>query len=85
MAILLRAADKDHPIPTRLVQGFLPDASRTPDVETVPNKNAHAWVEVYFPGYGWIPFDPDGRRGSASPTVIAEGPAVPIPSATPLA
>ncbi|MEO3947829.1 transglutaminase domain-containing protein [Gorillibacterium sp. CAU 1737] len=25
---------------------------------TVHNSNAHSWVEVYFSGYGWIPFDP---------------------------
>ncbi len=83
MAILLRAADKAHPIPTRLVQGFLPTKPNA-GVETVPNKNAHAWVEVYFPNYGWIPFDPTGG-GIGVPTVIADGPAVPIPSATPLA
>ncbi|MFS1513582.1 transglutaminase domain-containing protein [Chengkuizengella sp. SCS-71B] len=25
---------------------------------TVLNSNAHSWVEVYFDGYGWIPFEP---------------------------
>jgi len=25
---------------------------------TVHNSDAHSWVEVYFSGYGWIPFDP---------------------------
>jgi transglutaminase-like putative cysteine protease len=81
MAILLRAADKVNPIPTRLVQGFLP-GKPVGGVETVENRNAHAWVEVYFPAYGWIPFDPTGG-GIGRPTVIAEGPAV--PSASPSA
>ena len=58
MAILLRAAQPENPIPTRLVEGFLP-GDRVGNVETVGNRAAHAWVEVYFPGYGWIPFDPD--------------------------
>ena len=26
--------------------------------------NAHAWVEVWFPGYGWLAFDPTPGRGS---------------------
>ena len=59
MAMLLRAAYPEHPIPTRLVEGFLP-GNRVGNVETVENRGAHAWVEVYFPGYGWIPFDPTG-------------------------
>jgi transglutaminase-like putative cysteine protease len=80
MAILMREAT-DTPIPTRLVQGFLP-GKRTGNTETVENRNAHAWVEVYFPTYGWIPFDPTGD-GVGQPTVIAEGPS--LPPATPVA
>ena len=62
MAVLLRAGHpRTHPIPTRLVEGFLP-GERTGSVETVRNRLAHAWVEVYFPGYGWVPFDPTGGQ-----------------------
>ena len=81
MAILLRAATPDKPIPTRLVQGFLP-GRRTGNTATVNNDDAHAWVEVYFPGYGWIPFDPTGA-GIGQGTDIDDGPAV--PPATPVA
>ena len=81
MAMLLRAAYPDNRIPTRLVQGFLPGTRTGIDV-TVNNQDAHAWVEVYFPGYGWIRFDPTG--GSVGkPTVIPDGPVVVPPSATP--
>ncbi len=74
MAMLLRAANPDTPIPTRLVQGFLP-GDRAGATETVRNKNAHAWVEVFFPGYGWIPFDPTGG-GVGRPSEIPAGPVV---------
>ena len=57
MAILLRSALPENPVPTRLVQGFLP-GDRSGTVETVANLRAHAWVEVYFEGVGWVPFDP---------------------------
>jgi hypothetical protein len=89
MAILLRAANPYKRIPTRLVQGFLPGdrplgSDRAPTTtETVRNKGAHAWVEVYFPGYGWIPFDPTGG-GVGLPSKIPAGlvvaPASPSPS-----
>ena len=81
MAILLRAAYPGNPIPTRLVQGFLP-GKRVGSTETVTNRGAHAWVEVYFPGYGWIPFDPTGG-GVGQPNEIKDGPPVASPSPTP--
>jgi transglutaminase-like putative cysteine protease len=81
MAILLRAANRDNPIPTRLVEGFLP-GDRVGNTETVRNLGAHAWVEVYFPSFGWVPFDPTGPGvGRASPlrTGAAVAP-LPMPS-----
>ncbi len=84
MAILLRAAIPDNPIPTRLVQGFLPGDlnNERGTTETVRNNAAHAWVEVYFPDYGWIPFDPTGG-GVGVPSVIAPGPSVAPASTVP--
>jgi transglutaminase-like putative cysteine protease len=36
-------------------------------IYTVRNSNAHSWVEIYFEGYGWIPFEP--TAGFAWPDV----------------
>lgn len=47
-------------IPARIVMGFLP-GDRAGQVETVRDHHAHAWVEVYFPGWGWWMFDPTPR------------------------
>jgi hypothetical protein len=57
MTVILRELG----IPARFVEGFLPGTrdERT-GIVTVRNKDAHAWVEVYFPGYGWVRFDPTG-------------------------
>ncbi len=58
MAVLLRAAD----IPARWVKGFTDgDFVRTENGKSeyhVTNNNAHSWVEVYFAGHGWVPFEP---------------------------
>jgi len=55
MIIMLRSIG----IPSRLVTGFL--ASEWNDFGnyyTVRQRDAHAWVEVYFAHSGWITFDP---------------------------
>ena len=36
--------------------------------------DAHAWVEVWFDGYGWLPFDPTPGRGSLSATYSVSSP-----------
>jgi len=46
-------------IPARLVEGFT-SGTFDPNLGkyVVKQINAHAWVEAYFPGYGWIEFEP---------------------------
>lgn len=59
MVVLARAAG----LPARLAVGYASgtyEASRARYVVT--QADAHAWVEVYFPGYGWIPFEPTAGR-----------------------
>ena len=45
-------------IPARYVMGYLPGRQLDDGRWEIPRSAAHAWVEVYFPGYGWITFDP---------------------------
>jgi transglutaminase-like putative cysteine protease len=59
MVVLARAAG----LPARLVIGY---ATGTYDEShqrfVVTEAEAHSWPEVYFPGYGWIRFEPTGGR-----------------------
>ncbi|MBQ6175164.1 MAG: hypothetical protein IJK28_11130 [Clostridia bacterium] len=53
-------------IPARYVEGYT--ASPGPDgIAQVTGKNCHAWVEVWFSGYGWLTFDPTPPDFSAQP------------------
>ncbi|MET3468770.1 transglutaminase-like putative cysteine protease [Microbacterium sp. 1262] len=45
-------------IPARVVMGWHPEEGDTAGEFTATGDNVHAWVEVAFEGYGWIPFDP---------------------------
>jgi transglutaminase-like putative cysteine protease len=67
MAVLLRALG----IPTRVAVGFTPGRLSDPSHDTweVTLQNAHAWVEVYFSGFGWLSFEPTPTR--SNPTAIS--------------
>jgi transglutaminase-like putative cysteine protease len=69
MALLLRMAG----IPVRVVSGFSPGAPDLGEdgVFTVRDTDAHSWVEVYFTGIGWVPFDP---TPSVSPAELQSAP-----------
>ncbi|HEX5292462.1 MAG TPA: transglutaminase-like domain-containing protein, partial [Streptosporangiaceae bacterium] len=60
MGVMLRTLG----IPARVAIGFT-DGFEAQDHRTITSQDAHAWVQVYFPGYGWVIFDPtpltDGR------------------------
>lgn len=75
MAIMLRTQG----IATRVVNGFTQgNYNETADMLVVRQRNAHSWVEVYFPGEEtWVTFDPTPAAGqdltnAASSYAIAE-------------
>ena len=45
-------------VPARVVYGATTGREEEPDEYVVTGYNVHTWVEVYFPGVGWYPFDP---------------------------
>ncbi|HXG83075.1 MAG TPA: transglutaminase domain-containing protein, partial [Pyrinomonadaceae bacterium] len=61
MAVMLRTQG----IAARMVNGFQEgEYNQTADVYVVRQRNAHSWVEVYFPEENvWIPFDPTPFAG----------------------
>ena len=68
-------------LPTRYVEGYAaePDSE---NIARVTQENAHAWVEIYFAGFGWLPFDPtpgsgftpDGHEDNQAPPSSDEEP-----------
>jgi transglutaminase-like putative cysteine protease len=64
MTVMLRTLG----IPSREVNGFLPgEFNDLAGDYIVRASDAHSWVEAYFPGSGWITFDPTPpSNGSAS-------------------
>ena len=63
MALMLRYLG----IPARVAAGFTSGTyDRERRVWNVSDRNAHTWVEVWFQGFGWLPFDPTPGRGNLS-------------------
>jgi transglutaminase-like putative cysteine protease len=59
MAVMLRAVG----VPARVATGYaMGDYDQEKAAFRVVESAAHAWVEVYFPGYGWVEFEPTSAR-----------------------
>ena len=67
MTVLLRSQG----VPARLATGYTTGEKVEPESYLVRDSNAHAWVEVYFPRYGWIGFEP--TPGETFPLPIPTG------------
>ena len=65
MAVMLRTLD----VPARLAVGYTTgDQIKEKPLFAVRDSHSHAWLEVYFPKYGWIPFEP--TPGQSLPGIL---------------
>lgn len=69
MGVMLRQAG----VPARVVLGYTHPAADTNGNFEVTTNDAHAWVEAYFTGIGWIPFDPTPLAGPDAGRAVALG------------
>jgi hypothetical protein len=59
MTVMLRAIG----IPARVASGYVTgDWDPATQSYLISERHAHTWTEVYFPGYGWITFEPSANR-----------------------
>lgn len=70
MAVMARTLD----LPSRVVLGFTPGLAATQpdgtDIVVVTRRNAHAWVELWMDGQGWVRFDPTPRGDGINPATV---------------
>ena len=86
MAVMLRTLG----VPARVAVGFLPGSvgplsgtgARTYSISA---RDAHAWPEVYFEGYGWVRFEPTPASRTSTVGDVVSGPTAPRQPRGPLA
>jgi hypothetical protein len=67
-------------LPARVAVGFAPGERVESGIYLVREANAHAWTEIYFPGYGWQIFeatksiDPGFARATGNPSTVTRPP-----------
>jgi transglutaminase-like putative cysteine protease len=66
MAVMARAMG----LPARVAVGYAPGERLEAGIYQYRERNAHAWVEVFFPGYGWQIFE---ATKSIAPVVRSAG------------
>lgn len=54
MAVMLRSVG----VPARIAAGYAPGEINEDGQRVIRDSDSHGWVQVYFPGYGWIDFEP---------------------------
>jgi transglutaminase-like putative cysteine protease len=80
MVVLARAAG----LPARLATGFVGGMVDEENNQTIVTADlAHSWPEVYFPDYGWIPFEPTAGRATIERPTEAQPLAEPGPETEP--
>lgn len=59
MVVMMRSLGIPARMAAGFAQGIYDDAQQA---YVVKEKDAHTWVEVYFPGYGWVDFEPTAAQ-----------------------
>lgn len=74
---------REHGIPARMVIGYLPGQFRD-GAYTIVAADAHAWPELWFPGMGWVRFEPTPAiRSGTPPTWSIQPTSAPGPTSAP--
>lgn len=68
-------------LPARVAVGFAPGERIESGLTQIRERNAHAWAEVYFPGYGWQVFEATKTIDAQFVRIPGEGQSTPLPSA----